>query len=88
MLGEGDKRFGFGLGRSAAAGDRDLVEVRLLTLAEATAVQRALAAAPWVSMGDRLQAELDWTDTGHVTVSLMPLLPEDPPDCEVDRSWP
>ena len=58
-----------------------------LTLAEATAVQRALAAAPWVSMGDRQQAELG-SDVGHVTVSLIPLLPDDPLDCEVDLSWP
>jgi hypothetical protein len=59
-----------------------------LTLAEATAVQRALAAAPWVAMDQRLQAELDWSDVGHFTVSLISLLPDDPVDCENDLSWP
>ena len=60
-----------------------------LTLSEAGAVQRALSAAPLVPMGERVQAELDWAlVTGHVTVSLVPLLPEDPLDCAVDTSWP
>ncbi len=61
----------------------------VLTLAEAAAVKRSLAAAPFVPMGERLQADLDWAPSiGHVTVSLIPLLPEDPLDCAVDLSWP
>ena len=61
----------------------------LLTLDEATAVQRALAAAPFVPMGEHLQADLDWAPSiGHFTVTLIPLLPEDPLDCAVDLSWP
>jgi hypothetical protein len=59
-----------------------------LTLSEATAVQAALAGAPWTDMGDRLSAELDWGDTGHVSVSLISLMPDDPVDCAVDNSWP
>jgi hypothetical protein len=39
-------------------------------------------------MGDRLSAELDWGDTGHVSVSLISLMPDDPVDCGVDNSWP
>ncbi len=58
----------------------------LLTSAEATAVRRALAAAPWGSMGDRQQAELDWSDVGHVTVVWSPSSPRTQLDCEVDLS--
>ncbi len=59
-----------------------------LTLAEADAVKRSLAGAPFISLGDRTQAELRWADVGHLVVSLIPLLPDDPIDCEVDLSWP
>jgi hypothetical protein len=61
----------------------------VLTLAGSIAVQRALAGAPFVAMGERLQADLDWAPSvGHFTVSLIPLLPDDPLDCAVDPSWP
>jgi hypothetical protein len=79
-FGEVDEGQPMGSGTSSRCG--------ALTLTEATAVQRALAEAPWTSMGDRLVAELDWGDTGHVSVSLISLLPDDPIDCAVDNSWP
>ena len=48
----------------------------VLTLAEAVAVQGALAAAPFNLIAENLQAELDWAPSiGHVTVTLVPLLP-------------
>jgi hypothetical protein len=53
-----------------------------VTLAEALAVQRALAGAPLRSEGENVDADLDWAAAGrHVTVSLVPLLPDDPLDC-------
>ena len=61
----------------------------VFTLAETASVERALAAAPLVQMGDRLQADLDWVPSiGHVTMSLVPLLPDDALDCAVDLGWP
>jgi hypothetical protein len=61
----------------------------VLTLAEAVAVQGALAVAPFNAVAENLQAELDWAPSiGHVTVTLVPLLPDDRRECAVDRSWP
>ena len=59
-----------------------------LTLGEADAVKRALAGAPFEPMNDRTQVRLGWADIGHLTVTLIPLLPEDPLDCAIDLSWP
>lgn len=61
----------------------------LVTLAEATAVLRALAAAPLVPEAERMKADLTWAvAASRVTVSLAPLLPDDPRDCAVDPTWP
>ena len=54
-----------------------------VTLAESLAVQRALAAAPPRSEGENVDFDLDWVAAGrHVTLSLVPLLPDDSPGCE------
>ena len=56
---------------------------------EALAVQRALATAPLRSEGEHLDADLDWTASGkHLTVSLVPLLPDDPNSCSVVGNFP
>ena len=61
----------------------------LVTLAGATAVLRALAAAPLVPEAERMKADLTWAVAkSRVTVSLAPLLPDDPRDCAVDLAWP
>ena len=53
-----------------------------VTPAEALLVQRALAAAPLRSVGENLDADLDWAASRkHLTVSLVPLLPDDPISC-------
>ncbi len=60
-----------------------------VTSAEATAVRRALAAAPLIPSGEQILAELDWAAArSQVTVSLTGLLPDDRHDCSVDQSWP
>jgi hypothetical protein len=81
---------GFGdLAEPQPLGDGTTSRCGPVTLAEAAAVQRALAAAPLVRLGERLQADLDWAPSiGHVTVTLAPLLPEDAIDCTSDGSWP
>ena len=61
----------------------------LVTLEDATSVERALAAAPLVPAVERMEADLDWAEAkSRVSVSLAPLLPDDPRDCTVDGSWP
>jgi hypothetical protein len=63
----------------------------VLTLTEARRVEAALVTA----MGDQripeqyLAADLAWADRGSfVTVGLHALLPDEPSDCAVDKSWP
>jgi hypothetical protein len=61
----------------------------VVSLTEAAAVERSLAAAPVTSGGELLQADLGWaSSTSHVTVGLRPLLPDDALDCAVDLGWP
>lgn len=61
----------------------------LVTLVEFRAVDRALGLAPTTQEAERMVTELDWAAArSRVTVSLAPLLPDDPPDCAVDGSWP
>lgn len=81
---------GFGkLQEPPPLGDGTISRCAVITLAEAVAVERALAAAPFVSGGERLQADLGWAaSNSHVTVSLAPLLPDDALDCSVDLGWP
>lgn len=61
----------------------------LVTLEEAVAVERALAAAPPGQATDKIEADLDWANANSfVSVSLAPLLPDDLRDCTVDGSFP
>ena len=60
----------------------------VITLAQAIAVQRALT-VPNVPTSLATQVDLDWAAArSQITVSVSPLLPDDPRDCAVDRSWP
>ena len=60
-----------------------------LTQVEALAVQRALAAAPLRPKYEGLDADLDWAASRkHLTVSLVPLLPDDPNTCAVVGNFP
>jgi hypothetical protein len=73
--------FGTALGPAV---DGESSRCGLVTLPEALAVQQALTAAPVRPDGEDLDADLDWASAGrHVTVSLVPLLPDDPADCAV-----
>ena len=55
-----------------------------VTLAEALAVQRALAAAFGPGYDGRAEAMLDWAAAAsHLAVSLTPILPEEPSDCTI-----
>ena len=61
----------------------------LVTLEEAVAVERALAAAPPGQTTGKIQTDLDWANANSfVSVSLAPLLPDDLRDCTVDSSFP
>ena len=60
-----------------------------LTQVEALAVQRALAAAPLRPEGENLDADLDWAASRkHLTVSLVPLPPDDTNSCAVVGNFP
>jgi len=66
----------------------------VVTLEEALAVQAAFR----VALGDgevnlpgpeRLDVELAWAEgDSELAVSLVFQLPDDPPDCSLDKSWP
>ncbi len=65
----------------------------VVTLSDATAVKQALAAAPWtepaIPVAERMQADLDWAAARSlVSVTVTGSLPDDPPDCSIDLSWP
>lgn len=96
-LTEGPLRFGepFDTGSSADdAGAPRAVRCGVVTLEEALAIQEALrdvlgGSEVMLPGPERLSADLAWAEgDSHIAISLAAQLPDDPPDCSLDRSWP
>lgn len=48
-----------------------------------------MGSAPFTAAQPAMKAELTWAvAASRVTMSLAPLLPDDPRDCAVDLAWP